>query len=437
MTTKAGKTDFEITASEGVHNSEAQIAEHLKVTKGQTRTRFPPEPNGYLHIGHAKALYMNFCGAFKTLGVEPDRQFVFFRYDDTNPEAESKEYIDSIAEFVRWMGWTPSKTTFASDYFQELYELAIKLIKKGKAYVCHQNKAGIALERELAKTRIENIAKGAQDASVVDPRQFSPWRDRSVEENLRLFEEMKYGMWDEGSICLRMKMDMLSPNPNMWDSVAYRIKFVAHPHAGSGWCIYPTYDYTHCINDSLEHIDYSCCTLEFQTRRESYYWLLRELDLWQPNVYESARLEIEYAMLSKRKIQQLVRTGIVRGWDDPRLCTLAGLRRRGYTADILNTFCKEIGITRVKSCIEIEKLEQVARRLLGDSAPRAFAVLDPLPVIITNLEKDEIRTIEATPVRSLLFSLSLSSLSLSSLSSRSLSLSLSLLFFLAFSSHSP
>ena len=330
-------------------NSPELVAQHLAVTGGKVRTRFPPEPNGYLHIGHAKSMNMNFELAFEKLGVEPSRRQTIFRYDDTNPEAESEEYVHSLAEDVAWLGWKPNPTTYSSDYFQQLYELAVELIKRGKAYVCHQSKADIEKCREIARAQVNDPNAPGNPCS--------PWRDRPIEESLRLFEDMRKGKFDSNQATLRMKMDMSSPNPNMWDQVAYRIKYVPHPHVGSAWCIYPTYDYTHCIIDSLEHIDYSICTLEFETRRESYYWLLEALDLYRPRVYEMSRLNISYTLLSKRKLLKLVTSGFMRGWDDPRMPTIKGLRRRGYTAGIINSFCKEIGATRNENVVQYERLD--------------------------------------------------------------------------------
>lgn len=231
-------------------NSPELMAAHFAITQGKTRTRFPPEPNGYLHIGHAKSMNMNFELAFEKLGVPPESRQTYFRYDDTNPEAESSEYIQSLREDVHWLGWRPNPTTFTSDYFPVLFELAVKLIKSGKAYVCHQTKAQIEATREVCR------AKLADPAARVAGDAHSPWRDRPVAESLQEFENMRRGKYAASEATLRLKMDMTSPNPNMWDQVAYRIKYVPHPHAGSDWCIYPTYDYTHCIIDSLEHIDY-------------------------------------------------------------------------------------------------------------------------------------------------------------------------------------
>ncbi|GMF26678.1 unnamed protein product [Phytophthora lilii] len=363
-------------------NSPEQLAEHQRVTQGKVRTRFPPEPNGYLHVGHAKSMNMNFFEAFEKLGVPLDKRETYFRYDDTNPEAESNEYIDAIANNVHWLGYTPTKVTYSSQYFQELYDLALKLIRKGKAYVCHQSKPEIEASRVVLQQF--HATPGAKDEKDVPEAGKSPFRSRSVAENLAEFEKMRLGLYGEGEACLRMKMDLGSPNPNMWDHVAYRIKFVPHPHIGDKWCIYPTYDYTHCIVDALEHIDYSICTLEFETRRESYYWLLHELDLFKPNVYEFARLSMTYTVLSKRKLLKLVTSKTVRGWDDPRMGTLNGLRRRGFTPEIIKQFCKEIGVTRVQSTIQIERLHSVARSILGESSKRVMAVLDPVEVVIEN-----------------------------------------------------
>jgi glutaminyl-tRNA synthetase len=374
---------LEARALELAKNSPEQLAEHQRVTQGVVRTRFPPEPNGYLHVGHAKSMHMNFEEAFEKLGVPRERRATYFRYDDTNPEAESQEYIQALAANVKWLGYSPAKVTYSSEYFQELYDLAIELIRRGKAYVCHQSKAEIEKSR-LALQQF-HATSGPKDERDVPAEARSPYRARAVADNLAEFEKMRRGLYAEGEASLRMKMDLASANPNMWDHVAYRIKFVPHPHIGSAWCIYPTYDYTHCIVDALEHIDYSICTLEFETRRESYYWLLDALDLFKPNVYEFARLDMTYTVLSKRKLLKLVTSKTVRGWDDPRMPTLNGLKRRGFTPEILKQFCKEIGVTRVQSQIQIERLFAVARRVLGDSSKRVMAVLDPVQVEIANL----------------------------------------------------
>ena len=359
----------------GSENSEAQMNAHRRVVGDCTRTRFPPEPNGYLHIGHAKSMNMNFSLAFDKLGVPMEQRQTMFRYDDTNPEAESKEYIDALRADVEWLGWSPLKTTYSSDYFDDLYEMAVKLIKIGKAFVCHQKKEDIDASRMICR------AKLADPSAPGDPN--SPWRDRSVEENLKEFEKMRSGLYAASEATLRMKIDMSHPNPNMWDFVAYRIRYIAHPHAGDKWCIYPTYDYTHCIVDSLEDIDYSICTLEFENRRESYYWLLEALNLYRPKVYEMSRLNITNTVLSKRKLLKLVNTGLLRGWDDPRMPTIRGLRRRGYTKEILNTFCTEIGVTRNENLIQYDRIAFNARLVLHDISVRLMAVLDPLKIVLT------------------------------------------------------
>lgn len=360
-------------------NSPELLEGHRKINGDMVRTRFPPEPNGFLHIGHCKSMNMNFFLAFEKLGVPKENRQTYFRYDDTNPEAESKEYVDSIAEDVEWCGWRPVKTTFSSDYFHELHALAIELIKRDKAYVCHQTKAEVEACREIAKVNVAN----PDGEKAGDP--CSPWRNRPIEESLKEFENMRKGKYEPGKAVLRMKIDMNHVNPNMWDPIAYRVLYTPHPHVGDEWCIYPTYDYTHCIIDSLEHIDYSICTLEFEGRRESYFWLLEALDLYRPKVYEMSRLNVAYTQLSKRKLLKLVKNGYMDGWDDPRMPTIKGLRRRGYTAEILNAFCNEIGATRNANTVEYEKLAFIARSALHESSPRVMAVLDPVLVTISNL----------------------------------------------------
>ncbi|KAH7440393.1 hypothetical protein KP509_04G104900 [Ceratopteris richardii] len=351
-------------------NTAEKLEKHLQFTGRSVYTRFPPEPNGYLHIGHAKAMFVSF-GLAKERGG-----YCYLRYDDTNPEAEKQEYIDHIQEIVDWMGWKPFKVTYSSDYFQELYDLAIQLIKKGYAYVDHQTPEEIKSYRE----------------SKTD----SPWRNRPIAESLKLFEEMRKGMIDEGKATLRMKQDMKSENPNMYDLIAYRIKFTPHPHAGDKWCIYPSYDYTHCIVDSLENITHSLCTLEFEIRRPSYYWLLEALDLYHPHVWEYSRLSITNTVLSKRKLNRLVREKWVDGWDDPRLMTLAGLRRRGYTPDAINAFVRDVGITRSDgSLIRLEKIEHYIREDLNKKSRRVMVVLKPLKVVIKNMEENVVMNLRA------------------------------------------
>jgi len=301
--------------------------------------------------------------------------------DDTNPDAEAKEYIESLAKDVAWLGWTPECTTYASDNFQKLHDFAVQLIRKGKAYVCDMTKKEMEDQRELAMAR----ATGKDPNLEAPNKHLLPGRNRdtSVDRNLELFRKMKLGIFEEGTYTLRLKMDFESSNPNMYDLVAYRIKYTAHPHS-RGWCIYPNYDFTHGICDSLEHIDYSICTLEFETRREPYFWILHALDLFRPKVYEMSRLNLQYTVLSKRRLLKLVDQNFVRGWSDPRMPTISGLRRRGYTADIINSFCQDVGATRAMNVVEMDKLYQTARLTLSTTARRAMAALEPILVEITN-----------------------------------------------------
>ncbi|CAL9216337.1 unnamed protein product [Arabidopsis halleri] len=351
-------------------NTKEVLDKHLKVTGGKVYTRFPPEPNGYLHIGHAKAMFVDFGLAKERGGC------CYLRYDDTNPEAEKEEYINHIEEIVSWMGWEPFKITYASDYFQELYDLAVELIRRGRAYVDHQTGDEIKEYREKKMN--------------------SPWRDRPIEESLKLFDEMRRGMIEEGKATLRMKQDMQSDNFNMYDLIAYRIKFAPHPKAGDKWCIYPSYDYAHCTVDSLENITHSLCTLEFETRRASYYWLLHSLSLYMPYVWEYSRLNVTNTVMSKRKLNYIVTNKYVDGWDDPRLLTLSGLRRRGVTSTAINAFVRGIGITRSDgSMIHVSRLEHHIREELNKTAPRTMVVLNPLKVVITNLESDKVIELDA------------------------------------------
>ncbi|KAF9593838.1 hypothetical protein IFM89_025623 [Coptis chinensis] len=355
-----------------VCNTKEMLDKHLKATGGRVFSRFPPEPNGYLHIGHAKALFVSF-------GLAKERDgCCYLRFDDTNPEAEKKEYIDHIKEIVQWMGWEPFKITYTSDYFQELHDLAVELIRRGHAYVDHQNPEEVKEYREKKMN--------------------SPWRDRPREESLKLFNDMRRGLIEEGKATLRMKQDMQSDNCNMYDLIAYRIKasFSPHPHAGDKWCIYPSYDFAHCIVDSLENVTHSLCTLEFETRRASYYWLLDALDLYQPYVWEYSRLNVTNTVMSKRKLNRLVTDKWVDGWDDPRLMTLAGLRRRGVTSTSINAFVRGIGITRSdNSLIRLDRLEYHIREELNKTAARAMVVLHPLKVVITNLDDNLIMDLDA------------------------------------------
>ncbi|KAK2979963.1 hypothetical protein RJ640_017978 [Escallonia rubra] len=353
-------------------NSKETLEKHLKATQGKVLTRFPPEPNGYLHIGHAKAMFVDFGLARERGGG------CYLRYDDTNPEAEKKEYIDHIEEIVQWIGWEPYKITYTSDYFQELHDLAVELIRRGHAYVDHQTPEEIKEYREKKLN--------------------SPWRDRPIKDSLKLFDDMRRGMIEEGKATLRMKQDMQSDNFNMYDLIAYRIKasFTPHPHAGDKWCIYPSYDYAHCIVDSLENITHSLCTLEFETRRASYYWLLDALGLYLPHVWEYSRLNVTNTVMSKRKLNRLVTEKWVDGWDDPRLMTLSGLRRRGVTSTSINAFVRGIGITRSdSSIINLNRLEYHIREELNKTAPRTMVVLNPLKVVITNLEVGSVMDLNA------------------------------------------
>uniref|UniRef100_A0A3Q1JCH7 Glutamine--tRNA ligase n=1 Tax=Anabas testudineus TaxID=64144 RepID=A0A3Q1JCH7_ANATE len=340
-------------------NTMALLKKHLEITGGQIRTRFPPEPNGILHIGHAKAINFNFGYAKANNGI------CFLRYDDTNPEKEEEKYFTAIKDMVEWLGYKPYAVTHASDNFQQLYDLAVDLIRRGHAYVCHQ--------------------KGEELKGHNAPP--SPWRDRPIEESLVLFERMKKGLFAEGEATLRMKMVM---EDGKMDPVAYRIKYTPHHCTGDEWCIYPTYDYTHCLCDSIENITHSLCTKEFQARRSSYYWLCNALDVYCPVQWEYGRLNLTYTVVSKRKIIKLVESGIVRDWDDPRLFTLTALRRRGFPPEAINNFCARVGVTVSQTTTEPHLLESCVRDVLNDTAPRAMAVLEPLKVTIINLPENSL-----------------------------------------------
>lgn len=344
-------------------NSEELIKKHLEFTGGKVMTRFPPEPNGYLHIGHAKAMRFSFKMAEESSG------HTYLRFDDTNPEKESEEYIENIKKNVNWLGYTPWKITHASDYFPEMHALAIQLIQRGKAYVDEQP---WALIKEQRSNKVE-----------------SPYRHTEISENLAKFSKMTKGFYSEGMACLRMKIDMANANPCLRDPVAYRIKYSPHPHVGDKWCVYPTYDFEHCIVDSLENITHSLCTLEFEIRRDGYYWLLEALDLYRASVWEYSRLNISQMVMSKRKLQLMIEQKFVNGWDDPRLPTLNGLRRRGYTADAINEFADIVGVTRRgnENIISINVLEHCIRKELDEKAPRTMAVVDPLQLNIVNFKE--------------------------------------------------
>ncbi|XP_053672698.1 probable glutamine--tRNA ligase [Anopheles nili] len=338
-------------------NTERLLKEHLKRTGGKVRTRFPPEPNGILHIGHAKAININFAYAAANDGV------CFLRYDDTNPEKEEEKFVQGIRDIVSWLGYNPYKITYSSDYFQQLFEFAVQLIKNNMAYVCHQTAEQM---------------KGF----TTEP---SKWRDRPVEESLQLFEDMKNGKIDEGAATLRMKITL---EEGKMDPVAYRIKFIPHHRTGTQWCIYPTYDYTHCLCDSLEDITHSLCTKEFQSRRSSYYWLCNALGIYCPVQWEYARLNVNYTVVSKRKINNLITENIVSDWDDPRLFTLSALRRKGYPAEAINNFCAQMGLTGAQTTIDPAALEASVRDVLNLTAPRTMVVLDPLKIKLVGYPHD-------------------------------------------------
>ncbi|TKB48256.1 glutamine--tRNA ligase [Ferrimonas sediminicola] len=336
-------------------------------------TRFPPEPNGYLHIGHAKSICLNF-------GIAQDYQGKCnLRFDDTNPEKEDVEYVESIKEDVRWLGFQwDGDIHYSSDYFELLYGFAVELIEKGLAYV-----------DELSPEQIREYR-----GTLTEPGKPSPFRDRSVEENLALFEKMRAGEFEEGSVCLRAKIDMASSFMVMRDPVLYRVKFAHHHQTGDKWCIYPMYDFTHCISDALEGITHSLCTLEFQDNRRLYDWVLENISIeCQPHQYEFSRLNLEYTVMSKRKLNALVNDKLVDGWNDPRMPTISGLRRRGYTPASIREFCKRIGVTKQENTIEMGSLESCIRDDLNVNAPRAMAVLEPVKVVLENYPEGQVETL--------------------------------------------
>ncbi|GLR75439.1 glutamine--tRNA ligase [Aliivibrio sifiae] len=347
------------------------IDEDLKSGKhSSVHTRFPPEPNGYLHIGHAKSICLNF-------GIAQDYQGQCnLRFDDTNPEKEDIEYVESIKNDVKWLGFDWSGDIhYSSNYFDKLYGYAVELIEKGLAYV-----------DELTSDQIREYR-----GSLKEPGKNSPYRDRSVEENLALFEQMRDGKFKEGTICLRAKIDMASSFIVMRDPVIYRIRFASHHQTGDKWCIYPMYDFTHCISDALEGITHSICTLEFQDNRRLYDWVLENITIdCQPHQYEFSRLNLEYTIMSKRKLNELVTEKLVNGWDDPRMPTVSGLRRRGFTAGSIREFCKRIGVTKQENMIEFGSLESCIRDDLNENAPRAMAVLEPVKIVIENYEEGKV-----------------------------------------------
>lgn len=336
-------------------------------------TRFPPEPNGYLHIGHAKSICLNF-------GIAQDYQGQCnLRFDDTNPEKEDMEYVESIKADVKWLGFQWSgDVCYSSDYFDKLYQYAVELIEKGLAYV-----------EELSPEEIREYR-----GTLTQAGKPSPYRDRSIEENLALFEKMRAGGFEEGKACLRAKIDMASSFMVMRDPVLYRVRFAEHHQTGNKWCIYPMYDFTHCISDALEGITHSICTLEFQDNRRLYDWVLENITIdCRPHQYEFSRLNLEYTVMSKRKLNQLVTEKLVDGWDDPRMPTISGLRRRGFTPASIREFCKRIGVTKQENMIEFSSLESCIREDLNEHAPRAMAVLDPVKVVIENFEAGKVETL--------------------------------------------
>jgi glutaminyl-tRNA synthetase len=351
------------------------IEEDLRTDKygGRVHTRFPPEPNGYLHIGHAKSICLNF-------GLAEDYGGLYnLRFDDTNPTKEEVEYVESIQEDARWLGFDwEDRLFYASDYFEQLYEYAVQLIKKGKAYVC-----------DLSADEVREYR-----GTLTEPGKESPYRNRSVEENLDLFERMRAGEFADGSRTLRAKMDMAHPNVVMRDPVMYRILHETHHRTGDKWCIYPTYDWAHGQSDSIEGITHSICTLEFENNRPLYNWFLDELGVYHPQQIEFARLNLTYTIMSKRKLLKLVEEGHVSGWDDPRMPTLSGLRRRGYTPEAIRNFCERIGVAKANSVVDIEMLEHAIREDLNQRAPRVLGVLRPLRVVIDNYPEDLVEEME-------------------------------------------
>ena len=373
--------------SEGTDNGEAKpepldfireiVAADLASGKhASTVTRFPPEPNGYLHIGHAKSICLNFG-----ISIENEGGVCHLRFDDTNPAKEDVEYVDSIKEDVQWLGFDWGKNIyFASDYFEKLYGFAVELIQSGKAFVCELTLDEIAGHR----------------GTPTKPGTNSPYRDRSPGENLELFQRMRDGEFADGTRVLRAKIDMASPNLHMRDPVLYRIRKTLHHRTGNKWCLYPMYDFTHCLSDSIEGITHSLCTLEFEVHRPLYDWVLDNVAIdSRPRQIEFARLSLTYTVLSKRKLLTLVEEGRVNGWDDPRMPTVSGLRRRGYTPASIRSFCKTIGMTKFNSLTDVALLEHSIRQDLNDTTPRRMAVLRPLKVVITNFDEDKVEELEA------------------------------------------
>lgn len=370
------REDSAIEKSERLNFIEQEIEKDFNQSRFSRQnfiSRFPPEPNGYLHIGHAKSICLNFGLAQKYAGR------CNLRFDDTNPSKEEQEYVDSIMEDVRWLGFQWNELRFASDYFEQLYEWAVQLIRAGKAYVCDLTAEQIREHR----------------GTLTEPGKNSPFRNRTVEENLELFEAMKAGKFPNGTRTLRAKIDMASPNLNLRDPVLYRILHAHHHRTGDQWCIYPMYDWAHGQSDSIERITHSICTLEFQDHRPLYDWFCQELGIYHPRQIEFARLNLSYTVMSKRKLMQLVQEKHVSGWDDPRMPTISGLRRRGYTPESIRMFCERIGVARFFSTIDVGVLENAVREHLNAVAYRVMAVLQPLKVIITNYPEGKVEHVEA------------------------------------------
>ncbi|MDD2295096.1 MAG: glutamine--tRNA ligase/YqeY domain fusion protein [Eubacteriales bacterium] len=360
MPAKEGGTNF-------IHAIIEKDLEQQKYSR-QVMTRFPPEPNGYLHIGHAKSICLNFGTALKYGGG------CNLRYDDTNPVTEDEEFVGSIEEDVKWLGFQWDNLLYASDYFETMFEGAVKLIKEGKAYVC-----------ELTADEIR-----ATRGTLTEPGSNSPYRDRPAEESLQMFMDMRAGKYEDGSVVLRAKIDMASPNINMRDPVIFRVLHATHHNTGDAWCIYPMYDYAHPIEDAVEGITHSICTLEFEDHRPFYDWVLESLE-WPepPQQIEFAKLNLSNTIMSKRNIKRLVGEGEVEGWDDPRLCTIAGIRRRGYTPEAIRAFCDAVGVSKANSQVEMSMLEYFVRDDLKDRVESRMVVLDPIKVILTNYPEDQ------------------------------------------------
>ncbi len=340
---------------------------------GRVLTRFPPEPNGYLHLGHAKSICLNF-GLARTFNGSCN-----LRFDDTNPEKEEMEYVESIRQDVRWLGYEWARECFASDYFEELFEFALKLIREGFAYVC-----------DLSADEIREMR-----GTLTEPGKPSPFRERSAEENERLFVEMRKGRYPDGSKVLRARIDMAHPNLNMRDPVLYRIRRQVHHRTGDVWCVYPTYDFAHGQSDSIEKVTHSICTLEFEDHRPLYDWLIEKLEIFPSKQFEFARLNLSYTVMSKRKLLQLVREKYVDGWDDPRLPTLCGIRRRGVPAESIRLFCERIGVTKYTGLTDLALLEHSVREVLNRISERRMAVLNPLKVVLTNYPEEKEEWLEA------------------------------------------